>query len=152
MPAIPQFFVGDFVSPLRAFRLRDSGGFGLTTESFYDCRGRRTTIGQVTAVTAVPTFTTVQTWHYEDSLYHAVSSTEFLYTLDVWDIDAGAVISVAEYPESQLGPPPTFGPVHARHVSLAALDSDVAAIAAGLAASGDGDAARVLASSGTATK
>lgn len=152
MPAIPRFFVGDYVSPLRLFRLKDTGGWGHTAEAFVDCRGHRSTFGQITAITAVPTFTTVQSWHYDDSTYHAVSSTEFLYTLDLWDIDAGAVISVAEYPESQLVSGPAFGPAHARHVSLGALDSDVAAVAAGLAASGDGAAARVLAASGTTPK
>jgi hypothetical protein len=147
------YFVGDYVTPKRTFLAKDTGGYGRGADAFVDVVGRRTTFGQVVAVSSTPLSSSVHSWDYKTStfqpVYLVLTITAFVYTLKVWDIDAAAVVTVTGYPETELLSGPVFGPGGARHVDLGALPSDVAAIAAGLAASGDGAAAKVLASSGT---
>ena len=151
--SVQAFFPGDYVTPKRTFLKKDTGGFGHDVDAFVDAAGRRTTFGQVVDVSEAPVPSTVETWDYKTSSMRPVypsgpTVTAFVYAVRVWDIDARS-ISIVDYPETELLPGPTFGPSSANHVFLGALPSDVAEMAAGLAASGDDAATRVLAASAT---
>ena len=102
------FAVDSYVTPLRLLMKRgfssmvDSPQNLIQSSELVDWNGRRTTIGRIVSVGASEVRSTTE-WRPDTSADAVVTlAAATIYTVAVWDIDAGAHLLNLEYPETTL--------------------------------------------------